>query len=671
MSKHDKVDSAAGESGSLSPPVTVIEGSSNDNPRITMDAPGSREDGNDHSEMQESRELTPPPLPPRPTNHDLLDDRPTTADMGSLKLPKRTSRPQLQSHATTALSLTDVQIQSRGENASGQSSPTSRAPSQKRSLSRFGRLRNNSETDDSASIQSYAPTLDVPYDNVSMLGDEPSPAWKALNSQMGAVDALQLDEEFQDALSERIAFEFDDLDAREANGSNDSVLLDQWRSKLKHFFILSASGKPVYSRHGDDQLVSHYVGVAQTLISFYQGSDDPLKTFTAGDARFVMLPKGPLNLVAVSKMGESEAQLRNQLESLYMQILSTLTLPSLEKIFSNKPGTDLRRPLQGTDVLLDGLSDGFTRGSPSTLLSSLECLRLRKTHRRTINDTLLKVRSPDLLYGLIVAAGRLVSVVRPKKHSLHPGDLHLIFNMLFEAGSVKAGGGENWIPLCLPGFNNTGFLYMYVSFLSPSEAALVASAPSTADRPTSTSSSTSPDNNNPVTSDDLAIVLISPNKDAFDSLRAMRDALITSLAQTKMLSALAAAMQAGRAPCATLLPGGGSTPLKHFLYKSRGNVQFTMPAFEPHFAGAVARRKLVTLYAQLHEAVHARSSHLKVLHAVSREATALGWVTPVFELYCVAAPGASRQAVTQAANRVVQWIRREEERVFIIGGAVF
>jgi hypothetical protein len=584
MSSHDKVDGAADESSSLSPPVTVIEGSGNDNPKITMD--NSREDDDDHADMQVSRESTPPPLPPRPTNHDLLDGRPTTADMGSLKLPKRTSRPQLQSHATTALSLTDVQIQSRGDNASTQSSPTTREPSQKRSLSRFGRFKNNSETDDSASIQSYAPTLDIPYDNVSMLGDEPSPAWKALNSQMGAVDALQLDEEFEDALSERIAFEFDDLEARAANGSNDSVLLDQWRSKLKHFFILSASGKPVYSRHGDDQLVSHYVGVAQTLISFYQGGDDPLKTFTAGDARFVMLPKGPLNLVAVSKMGESEAQLRNQLESLYMQILSTLTLPSLEKIFSNRPGTDLRRPLQGTDVLLDGLSDGFTRGSPSTLLSSLECLRLRKTHRRTINDTLLRARSPDLLYGLIVAAGRLVSVVRPKKHSLHPGDLHLIFNMLFEAGSVKAGGGENWIPLCLPGFNNTGFLYMYVSFLSPSEAALVASAstPSAADRPSTASSDNSA--KHPVTSDDLAIVLISPNKNAFDSLRAMRDALIASLAQTKMLSALATAMQAGRAPCATLLPGG--TPLKHFLYKSRGNVQFTMPSFEPHFAGAAS-----------------------------------------------------------------------------------
>jgi hypothetical protein len=629
----------------------------------TMNEPSPQDNGSEAPELEQSMEMAPPPLPPRPANHDLLDDRPTTADMGSLRLPKRTSRPQLQSHPTTALSRTDIQMQSRADSTLAKSPSTSREPSQKRSASRLGRFIGSSETDDSASVRSYAPTLDVPYDGVSMLGDEPSPAWRALNAQMGTVDELQLDETFEDPLSERITFEFDDLEARAPNNQNDSVLLDQWRSKLKHFFILSASGKPVYSRHGDDQLVSHYVGVAQTLISFYQGSDDPLKTFTAGDARFVMLPKGPLNLVAVSKLGESEAQLRNQLESLYMQILSTLTLPSLERIFSNRPSTDLRRPLQGTDVLLDGLSDGFTRGSPSTLLSSLECLRLRKTHRRMINDALLKVRSPELLYGLIVAAGRLVSVVRPKKHSLHPGDLHLIFNMLFEAGSVKAGGGENWIPLCLPGFNNTGFLYMYVSFLSPSEAALVAASP-TSDRRSSSSSTKLP-----VSSDDLAIVLISPSKDAFDSLRAMRDALIAFLAKSKMLAALAAAMQAGRASCSSLFPNG--TPLKHFLYKSRGNVQFTMPSFEPHFGGAVARRKLMTLYAQLHEAVHARNSHLKVLHAVSEDATALAWVTPVFELYCVAGPGAARQAVTQAANRVVHWIRREEERVFIIGGAVF
>jgi len=49
----------------------------------------------------------------------------------------------------------------------------------------------------------------------------------------------------------------------------------------------------------------------------------------------------------------------------------------------------------------------------------------------------------------------------------------------------------------------------------------------------------------------------------------------------------------------------------------------------------------------------------------------LAWITPMFELYCVAGPLTGRNALAQSANRVVQWVQREEERLFLIGGAVF
>jgi len=197
-----------------------------------------------------------------------------------------------------------------------------------------------------------------------------------------------------------------------------------------------------------------------------------------------------------------------QLEALYMQILSTLTLPTLNRLFSVRPSTDLRRPLQGTESLLSSLADSFTRGSPSTLLSALECLTIRKSHRQTINNNLLKSRAESLLYGLVVAGGRLVSVVRPKKHSLHPGDLHLLFNMIFEADGVKTGGGESWIPVCLPGFNSAGYLYMYVSFLD-----LRSSADRGADKDTNKD-------------DSVAIILISADKESFYALRDMRDSVV-------------------------------------------------------------------------------------------------------------------------------------------------
>ena len=223
------------------------------------------------------------------------------------------------------------------------------------------------------------------------------------------------------------------------------------------------------------------------------------------------MSQGPLYLVAISKLQESDVQLRAQLEALYMQILSTLTLPNLTHIFSNRPSTDLRRPLQGTEPLLSALADTFTRGSPPTLLSALECLKIRKTHRQAINNTLLQTRCESLLYGLIVAGGRLVSVVRPRRHSLHPSDLQLIFNMLFEADGIRAAGGENWIPLCLPGFNKNGYLYMYVSFVDADEVER--------DRRRT-------DRGESGKQDEIVVLLISANKESFYDLRKMRDDVV-------------------------------------------------------------------------------------------------------------------------------------------------
>ncbi|QIX00914.1 hypothetical protein AMS68_006431 [Peltaster fructicola] len=593
-----------------------------------------------------SRAITPPPeLPPRPNASTANWNSPVS---GTLRLTSQSSRPQLSSRPTTALSSLGVQTKSEARDTI--SSPPSRVISRKQSHSYFGRFSNSADLEDSASLRSYVPTLEAGADNISLFGGESSIAWQALKSQAeGEIPFADIDCS-EDCVTSDIVHEFESLEAPHDGSRTDADILERWKLKLKHFFVLSASGKPIYSRHGDDKTISNYIGVVQTIVASFQSTGDQIKGFAAGNTRFVVLIRGPLTLVAISRLQESERQLQHQLESLYMQILSTLTLPSLERMFSARPSTDLRRPLQGTDVLLDGLCDGFTRGSPSTLLSALECLRMRKTHRKVINDTFLKVRSPSLIYGLLVAAGRLVSVVRPKKHSLHPGDLHLIFNMLFEAEGVKAGGGESWIPLCLPGFNNAGYLYMYVSFLS---------------------ANTSGDSQSPAQADDdndVATVLISTDKESFYELRKMRNELTTQLRSNGSMTVIQTSIIRGKATCADLVPG---TSLKHFLYKSRSNVQFVMPSLLPDFGTLLARRKLMSLYHVLHDEVHARNSHLKVQHCASRDASALAWETPLFELYCVAGPHVSRTALCQGANRVVQWIRREEERVFIIGGAVF
>jgi vacuolar fusion protein MON1 len=531
------------------------------------------------------------------------------------------------------------------------------------------------------SVVSYAPTGRPPGDLASLVAGElnrKSPAWMLLRAQSAAAQPFETLRINVPGGLANFDTEFSSIPGASAKDITDDERLLLWRSKLKHYMILSSAGKPIYSRHGDLGLFNSYMGVVQAIISFYEEAKNHLMGFTAGNARFVFLTEGPLYLLAISRLGESDAQLRAQLEALYMQILSTLTLPRLTSIFAHRPSTDLRKPLEGTESLLSSLADTFTRGSPSALLGALECLRLRKSHRHSISNAFLKCRTEKLLYGLIAADGKLVSVIRPRRHSLHPSDLELIFNMLFQSGGIKAGGGESWIPLCLPAFNNSGYLYMYVSFFdanpnSPTRA-------TTANDLTSSSSADGGIRGKQSSEHQIAIILISPDRESFFELQTMRDKVASQLVKNGGLSRIREAIQAGRPKVSTIAPGA---QISHFLYKSRANVQFCMSSLEPTFGAegagshgdgvdkSVAHRRLMTLYHELHAALHARHSHLKVLYCVGEDAASLGWVTPVFEFYCVAGASVSRIALTQGANKIVQWAKKEEERLFIVGGGVF
>ncbi|KAI8305763.1 Vacuolar fusion protein [Colletotrichum sp. SAR11_59] len=561
--------------------------------------------------------------------------------------------------ATTAVTPLDIQTLSFPDGSRGTFStpgPRTSVASSKNGSGSATPTTGMNEMEDSMSIMSFAPTMRPAGDIASLLVGEfsrKSPAWNLLRSQSATVqpfESLRMDDTTRNLAG--FENEFDELPDEADTNFKDEDRVTIWKSKLKHYMILSSAGKPIYSRHGDLGLINSSMGVIQTIISFYEGAKNPLQAFTAGQTRFVISIQGPLYFVAISRLGESDSQLRAQLEALYMQILSTLTLPVLKNIFVHRPSTDLRKPLEGTEPLISSLADNFTKGSPSALLGALECLKLRKSQRHAINNAFLKQRTEKLLYGLIVAGGKLVSVIRPRRHSLHPSDLQLIFNMLFESGGIKAGGGENWVPLCLPAFNNRGYLYMYVSFFDGVEG----------DHTTSTSESGANKE------EELAIILISPDKESFFELKQMRDNVAASLAQSGHLATIQAAARLGRPKTVDIAPGG---QISHFLYKSRANVQFSMSALDPVFSSLIARRRLMTLYHQLHAAVHAKHSHMRVLHSVSEDATSLAWITPIFEFYCVAGPNVSRAVVTQGANKVIQWARREEERIFIIGGGVF
>jgi hypothetical protein len=73
------------------------------------------------------------------------------------------------------------------------------------------------------------------------------------------------------------------------------------------------------------------------------------------------------------------------------------------------------------------------------------------------------------------------------------------------------------------------------------------------------------------------------------SLKCFADELaLQTLQRNGSIDAIRTAVKQGRPKCTDIVPG---SPLRHFLYKSRGNVQFTMPSFEPYFEGALEKRR--------------------------------------------------------------------------------
>ena len=157
-----------------------------------------------------------PPLPPRPVNLSLLGEGLSNSG-GSLPRPKTLTRPNLQATATTGLSLTDIHTQSYpdGSRETSESTSSHRSPKDPGSIRRF-KNRYGSEGDESASVRSYAPTLEAGGDVESLLGEvlgasSVSPAWGLLSSQAERPDPFDLNSYEDDELTAEFNREFDEI----------------------------------------------------------------------------------------------------------------------------------------------------------------------------------------------------------------------------------------------------------------------------------------------------------------------------------------------------------------------------------------------------------------------------------------------------------------------------
>ncbi|XP_046481985.1 vacuolar fusion protein MON1 homolog [Neodiprion pinetum] len=407
-----------------------------------------------------------------------------------------------------------------------------------------------------------------------------------------------------------------------------------WLAQRKHIFILSQAGKPIYSRHSSEDKLVTLMGVMQALVSFVQAGNDMIRSVHAGDTNFVFVVKGPLILVTVSKTLESVPQLVLQLTYVYNQIVSVLTQSHLTRVYEQRRNFDLRRLLTGSERLIDHLLN-FMDKEPAFFLGAIKCLPLLPSMRDAISQTIVQTcgKIKNLVFAILLANNQLVTLVRMKKYFIHPADLHLIQNLVASSESFKT--VESWTPICLPKFDPNGFMHGHVSYLAEDCQA--------------------------------CLLLLTVDKDVFYSLSDAKQKIVEKLRRTNCLEAINESMNKASITTAEI----GLPEMRHVLYKCKSTAQFWSPGFQPPYTTDEEIERLLGLYQCLHHRLHAPNRPLKLIFQQLDKETMLAWVTSGFELYLTFEPLVTKPDAINSVSKLLKWIKKEEERLFILNSPTF
>ncbi|TYJ23807.1 hypothetical protein E1A91_A08G217600v1, partial [Gossypium mustelinum] len=414
-----------------------------------------------------------------------------------------------------------------------------------------------------------------------------------------------------------------------------------WRKRKKHFFILSNSGKPIYSR------------------------GDRFKLVKAGKHQVVFVVKGPIYLVCISCNEEPFESLKGQLELIYGQMILILT-KSINRSFEKNPKFDMTHLLGGTDDVFSSLIHSFS-WNPATFLHAYTCLPLAYATRQAAGAILQDVADSGVLFAILMCKHKVISLVGAQKASLHPDDILLLSNFVMSSESFRT--SESFSPICLPRYNPLAFLHAYVHFLDV----------------------------------DTYLMLLTTSSDAFYHLKDCRIRIETVLLKSNVLSEVQRSLLDGGIRVEDLhvapLPRSGPLPdqvqqilqtdsperprepfvgiggpagLWHFIYRSIYLDQYVSSEFSPPLNNHQQQKRLYRAYLRLYASMHDKGiGPYKTQFKRDENYVLLCWVTQDFELYAAFDPLADKAEAIKTCNRVCQWLKGVENEIFLHGASPF
>lgn len=237
-----------------------------------------------------------------------------------------------------------------------------------------------------------------------------------------------------------------------------------WEFDRKHIFILSAAGKPIYSRYGDEQDLVTTFGLLQAVISIAIDSGDEIRCIMAGERRIVYFIKKAIYFICISSTNEPELMLIKQLQFMYSQILLVLT-SKVQHVFRNNPSADLRQ-LLGSDTTRLMHAACVSELVPTCIaFESVSSFVCPKDIRDDIGHILKTcVEGSGAAVGIVLFKDRMVNMYSNASMSLQltTSDIVLLSHFVANSSSFRS-NEQHWVPICMPDFNANGYLQAYIS----------------------------------------------------------------------------------------------------------------------------------------------------------------------------------------------------------------
>ncbi|XP_042475904.1 vacuolar fusion protein MON1 homolog isoform X2 [Macadamia integrifolia] len=459
-------------------------------------------------------------------------------------------------------------------------------------------------------------------------------------SEIEEVDGNEIDDTVaqQDASSDSVSW----VPGKRHVDEDDASI--SWRKRKKHFFVLSHSGKPIYSRYGDEYKLAGFSATLQAIISFVENGGDRVKFVRAGKHQVVFLVKGPIYLVCISCTEEPYEVLKGQLDLIYGQIILILT-KSVNRCFDKNPKFDMTPLLGGTDAVFSSLIHSFGWQAAGAILQD--------------------VAESGVLFAILMCKHKVISLVGAQKASLHPDDMLLLSNFILSSESFRT--SESFSPICLPRYNPMAFLYAYVHYLDV----------------------------------DTYLVLLTTSSDAFYHLKDCRVRVEIVLLKSNVLSEVERSMLDGGMRVEDLpvdpsprsgsssphlglstesLPRfkethlgiGGPAGLWHFIYRSIFLDQYVSSEFSSPINSSSQQKRLYRAYQKLYASMHDQGAgpH-KTQFRRDENYVLLCWITQDFEFYAAFDPLADKASAINTCNQVCQWVRDVENEIFLMGASPF